>query len=62
MKCQKNVVFNIISNDFQIESAFQYGKNIGVSFQLIDDLLDFTSTGDILGETDWDVLRLADTC
>ena len=50
MKCQKNVVFNIISNDFQIESAFQYGKNIGVSFQLIDDLLDFTSTGDILGE------------
>ena len=62
MKCQKNVVFNIISNDFQIESAFQYGKNIGVSFQLIDDLLDFTSTGDILGETDWDGLRLVETC
>jgi len=32
------------------EKAFEFGKNIGISFQLIDDLLDFTSTGDLLGK------------
>ena len=43
--------FMIFQMIMQKEAAFQYGKNIGISFQLIDDLLDFTSTGDILGET-----------
>ena len=50
-----SMLFQII---IQKEAAFHYGKNIGISFQLIDDLLDFTSTEDILGETDWDGLRI----
>ncbi|ESO87681.1 hypothetical protein LOTGIDRAFT_219858 [Lottia gigantea] len=32
------------------EIAYQYGKNIGIAFQLIDDLLDFTSCDLILGK------------
>ncbi|KAL4229037.1 Decaprenyl-diphosphate synthase subunit 1 [Mactra antiquata] len=30
--------------------AYEYGKNIGISFQLIDDLLDFTSCDDVMGK------------
>ncbi|NXV75863.1 DPS1 synthase, partial [Atlantisia rogersi] len=32
------------------EIAYQYGKNIGIAFQLIDDVLDFTSCADRLGK------------
>ncbi|XP_061441706.1 all trans-polyprenyl-diphosphate synthase PDSS1 [Rhineura floridana] len=32
------------------EIAYQYGKNIGIAFQLIDDVLDFTSCSDQLGK------------
>ncbi|XP_034985368.1 all trans-polyprenyl-diphosphate synthase PDSS1 isoform X2 [Zootoca vivipara] len=32
------------------EIAFQYGRNIGIAFQLIDDVLDFTSCSDQLGK------------
>ncbi|XP_074049141.1 all trans-polyprenyl-diphosphate synthase PDSS1 isoform X2 [Macrotis lagotis] len=32
------------------EIAFQYGKNVGIAFQLIDDVLDFTSCTDQLGK------------
>ncbi|KAH3705050.1 all trans-polyprenyl-diphosphate synthase PDSS1-like [Dreissena polymorpha] len=32
------------------EVAFEYGKNIGISFQLIDDLLDFTSCDHVMGK------------
>uniref|UniRef100_A0A8D0HG81 Decaprenyl diphosphate synthase subunit 1 n=1 Tax=Sphenodon punctatus TaxID=8508 RepID=A0A8D0HG81_SPHPU len=32
------------------EIAFQYGKNVGIAFQLIDDVLDFTSCTDRLGK------------
>ncbi|XP_001376077.1 all trans-polyprenyl-diphosphate synthase PDSS1 isoform X1 [Monodelphis domestica] len=32
------------------EIAYQYGKNIGIAFQLIDDVLDFTSCTDQLGK------------
>lgn len=30
--------------------AFNFGKNFGMAFQLIDDLLDVTSTDDDLGK------------
>ncbi|KAJ8035888.1 Decaprenyl-diphosphate synthase subunit 1 [Holothuria leucospilota] len=30
--------------------AFEYGRNIGMAFQLVDDILDFTSTDDALGK------------
>ena len=32
-----------------VENAFQYGKNLGIAFQLVDDLLDFVSSADMLG-------------
>lgn len=32
------------------EIAFQYGRNIGIAFQLIDDILDFTSCASQLGK------------
>lgn len=34
----------------QMASLASYGKNLGVAFQLIDDLLDFTSSTEILGK------------
>jgi len=34
----------------RIEAAFQYGRNIGIAFQLVDDLLDFISTDEALGK------------
>ncbi|KAM6089334.1 all trans-polyprenyl-diphosphate synthase PDSS1 isoform 2-T2 [Chlamydotis macqueenii] len=32
------------------EIAYQYGKNVGIAFQLIDDVLDFTSCANHLGK------------
>ncbi|XP_060149237.1 all trans-polyprenyl-diphosphate synthase PDSS1 isoform X2 [Globicephala melas] len=32
------------------EIAYQYGKNVGLAFQLIDDVLDFTSCSDRMGK------------
>jgi octaprenyl-diphosphate synthase len=32
------------------DSLMQYGHNLGMAFQLVDDLLDFTATEDILGK------------
>ncbi|KAG8249173.1 Decaprenyl-diphosphate synthase subunit 1 [Homalodisca vitripennis] len=32
------------------ELAFQYGRGLGIAFQLIDDLLDFVSSSDALGK------------
>ena len=33
-----------------MDSAFLYGKNLGMAFQLIDDYLDFANTADQLGK------------
>merc|ERR1712083_458321 len=33
-----------------VEGAFAYGRNIGIAFQLVDDLLDFVSSADQLGK------------
>ena len=33
-----------------VEGAFQYGRHIGIAFQLVDDLLDFTSSAEQLGQ------------
>ncbi|HEX7296340.1 MAG TPA: polyprenyl synthetase family protein [Pyrinomonadaceae bacterium] len=39
------------SADHEQQTALaEYGMNLGTAFQLIDDLLDFTSTGDALGK------------
>ena len=31
------------------DMAFKYGQNIGIAFQLVDDLLDFVASADMLG-------------
>ncbi len=33
-----------------VNTAFELGKNVGIAFQLIDDVLDFTSHSDMLGK------------
>ncbi|XP_076803661.1 all trans-polyprenyl-diphosphate synthase PDSS1-like [Clavelina lepadiformis] len=33
-----------------IEAMYQFGKNIGIAFQLVDDMLDFVSTAENLGK------------
>ena len=32
------------------EMAFQYGRNVGLAFQLVDDLLDFVSSAEAMGK------------
>lgn len=41
-----------------IESAYQYGRHVGIAFQLIDDLLDFTSCDEVMGKPTAADLRL----
>jgi geranylgeranyl pyrophosphate synthase len=33
-----------------VEAAYAYGKNLGLAFQLVDDMLDYTITADELGK------------
>ena len=33
-----------------VEAAYQYGKNLGLAFQLVDDMLDYTISGTELGK------------
>lgn len=33
-----------------VEAAYQYGKNLGLAFQLVDDMLDYTVSGTELGK------------
>jgi decaprenyl-diphosphate synthase subunit 1 len=37
-------------NDALVQPAYEFGKNIGMAFQLVDDLLDFTAQSDKLGK------------
>jgi len=38
------------ATDQEVQAAYDYGRNIGVAFQLVDDLLDFVSSADQLGK------------
>jgi len=38
------------ATDKEVQAAYEYGRNIGVAFQLVDDLLDFVSSADQLGK------------
>ncbi|KAF3836271.1 hypothetical protein F7725_028829 [Dissostichus mawsoni] len=41
----------LVSSDPKVhEIAYQYGKNVGIAFQLVDDVLDFTSGANHLGK------------
>nr|XP_020458102.1 decaprenyl-diphosphate synthase subunit 1 [Monopterus albus] len=41
----------LVNSDPEVhEIAYQYGKNVGIAFQLVDDVLDFTSVASQLGK------------
>nr|XP_046227368.1 decaprenyl-diphosphate synthase subunit 1 [Scatophagus argus] len=41
----------LVNSDPEVhEIAYQYGKNVGIAFQLVDDVLDFTSGANHLGK------------
>uniref|UniRef100_UPI0037E82613 all trans-polyprenyl-diphosphate synthase PDSS1 n=1 Tax=Semicossyphus pulcher TaxID=241346 RepID=UPI0037E82613 len=41
----------LVNSDPEVhEIAYQYGKNVGIAFQLVDDVLDFTSGANQLGK------------
>lgn len=49
----QNCNYGIPSQEQQnnlLQSAFLYGKNLGMAFQLIDDCLDFSASADLLGK------------
>lgn len=38
------------AEDQVIENLYSYGKNLGLAFQIVDDILDFTSSSEVLGK------------
>lgn len=40
------------------EIAFEYGRSLGLAFQLVDDLLDFVSTSAAMGKPTANDLKL----
>ncbi|XP_029673678.1 decaprenyl-diphosphate synthase subunit 1 [Formica exsecta] len=48
--CCKAVAILAEVDDRMIEMAFQYGRNVGLAFQLVDDLLDFVASSEALGK------------
>ncbi|XP_002123764.2 all trans-polyprenyl-diphosphate synthase PDSS1-like [Ciona intestinalis] len=48
--CCKAVASLSSNNNEVIEAAYQYGSNIGMAFQLVDDLLDFVASSKTLGK------------
>ncbi|XP_056306571.1 decaprenyl-diphosphate synthase subunit 1 isoform X1 [Danio aesculapii] len=41
----------LVNSDPEVhEIAYQYGRNVGIAFQLVDDILDFTSSAKCLGK------------
>jgi len=47
--CKANAVLSGVGAE-EVQAAFQYGRKIGIAFQLVDDLLDFVSSADQLGK------------
>ena len=33
-----------------VDSLYSYGRNLGLAFQIVDDILDFTSSSEVLGK------------
>ena len=47
--CKANAL--LASDDkMAAEAAYSYGRNVGIAFQLVDDLLDFVSSSSMLGK------------
>ncbi|KAJ4347074.1 uncharacterized protein N0V89_011010 [Didymosphaeria variabile] len=47
--CRAAAILGGSSQDV-VEASYQYGKNIGLAFQLVDDMLDYTISGEELGK------------
>merc|ERR1711992_274899 len=47
--CEANAILAGGSEE-EIQAAYSYGRNIGIAFQLVDDLLDFVASADMLGK------------
>lgn len=47
--CKSAAVFSECSQDIK-DSMFEYGRHLGLAFQIIDDILDFTQTAEQLGK------------
>ncbi|KAI7694037.1 hypothetical protein SSS_01865 [Sarcoptes scabiei] len=54
----KAVTYLATSNQKLQQAAFQYGKSVGIAFQLVDDLLDFVSSQAELGKPAANDLKL----
>jgi hexaprenyl-diphosphate synthase len=46
------------ANDMIIENTYQFGRNLGLCFQIVDDLLDYTSTDGAIGKPSQADLKL----
>lgn len=46
----KSIAILANADEKLIEIAFQYGRNLGLAFQLVDDLLDFISSSEAMGK------------
>ena len=47
--CKSAAVFSGCSQEVK-DSMFEYGRHLGLAFQVIDDILDFTQTAEQLGK------------
>lgn len=47
--CRSSAVFSAVSEDVK-EAMFQFGKHLGLAFQVVDDILDFTQSTEQLGK------------
>ena len=47
--CKSAAVFSEVSEDVK-EDMYEYGKHLGLAFQVVDDILDFTQTEEQLGK------------
>ncbi len=55
--CKSAAVFSDCSQDVK-DSMFEYGRHLGLAFQVIDDILDFTQTAEQLGKPQVNTLCL----
>jgi all-trans-nonaprenyl-diphosphate synthase len=47
--CKSAAVFSEVSEDIKVD-MYEYGKHLGLAFQVVDDILDFTQTEQQLGK------------
>jgi all-trans-nonaprenyl-diphosphate synthase len=47
--CRSSAVFSGVSTEVK-EAMYAYGKHLGLAFQVVDDILDFTQTAEQLGK------------